>query len=299
MLVPVLVAARALLAAGAPAPASEATPAWTIAFDRVAEGNRDLYAVSAGGGAERRLTHHPADDSLPRYSRDGSRIVYSSERSGSFQVWEVPAEGGPARRLRSNGAREWQADPSPDGRRLALLSDLDGFEKLRVMDLVSGKDRVLVAHGRSLKGRRTVLGNTHWSPDGRSVAFSSNVRIGHQIYVVDVATGEERRVSPLAQGGCEPRFSPDGRKVVYVTRRLLGDRSRIVEHDLGSGRETILVDWPALNYDPVYSPDGSEVAFASNGGGRYALHRLRISDGRSWRLTSGPGDDRNPDYRPR
>lgn len=236
---------------------------------------------------------------MPRWSRDGESIVFSSNRSGTFQVWAIPAPGGPARRLRRNRAREWQADPSPDGRFLALLSDVDGSEKLRVMELATGRDRVLVAHGRSLKGRAAILGNTHWSPDGRSIAFSSNVRIGHQIYVVDAESGSERRVSPLASGGCEPRFSPDGRKLVYVSRRLWRDRSRLVEHDLATGAERVLVDWPALNYDPVYSPDGSELAFASNLEGSYAIYRQRIADGRSWRVGSGTGDARNPDYRPR
>ena len=54
----------------------------------------------------------------------------------------------------------------------------------------------------------------------------------------------------------------------------------------------------ALNYDPVYSPDGSELAFASNITGDWAIYRQRISDGRSWRVTFGPGPARNPDYRP-
>ena len=49
------------------------------------------------------------------------------------------------------------------------------------------------------------------------------------------------------------------------------------------------MDWPALNYDPVYSPDGSELAFASNITGDYAIYRQRLADGKSWRVTHGPG----------
>jgi TolB protein len=115
--------------------------------------------------------------------------------------------------------------------------------------------------------------------------------------VVEVATRQARRISGLTGGGCEPRFSRDGRKVVYVSRGHMRPTSRLVEHDLATGEERVLVSWPALNYDPVYSPDGTELAFASNITGEYAIYRQRLSDGKAWRVTFGPGLARNPDYR--
>jgi TolB protein len=143
-----------------------------------------------------------------------------------------------------------------------------------------------------------VLGNPHWSPDGSRIVFSSNWRIGHQIYVVDVATGDETRVSGLTGGGCEPRFSHDGRRVAYVSRGHRRPTSRLLEHDLASGEEKVLVDWPALNYSPVYSPDGTEIAFSSNVSGEWAIYRQRLADGKVGRVPTGPGPARYPDYRP-
>ncbi len=278
--------------------AGEASLRWDLVYDRTIAARRDLYLVPAGGGPERRLTNDAAADMLPRFSRDGRRLVFSSDRSGTYQLWEMPAAGGDAVRIRANQSTDWQADDSPDGRRVALLSKVEGAEALYVLDRGSGRARALVRHGRNLKGQRAVLGNPHWSPDGQRIVFSSNVSLGHQIYVVDVASGRERQISPTTSGGCEPRFSPDGRKVVYVSRRLWRVKSRIVEHDLEAGRERVLVDWGGLNYDPVYSPDGTEIAFASTRDGAFAIYRLRLSDRRTWRVTSGPGEARNPDYRP-
>ena len=142
------------------------------------------------------------------------------------------------------------------------------------------------------------MGNPHWSPDGTRIVFSSNWRTGHQVYVVDVSTGKTRRVSRV--GGCEPRFSPDGRRVAYVRRRPRKDKtvSHIVEHDLASGEETVLVDWPALNYDPVYSPDGGEIAFASEIGGSWEIYCQRLADGEARQVTFAGADARYPDYRP-
>lgn len=266
---------------------------WELVYERRVAGNLDLFVVPAGGGPERRLTDHPAEDMLARWTPDGRSIVFSSERTGNWQLFEVGAEGGEPRRLRTNTAREFQSDPSPDGRQIAFLSHIDGPECLWLMDRATGAARKLRCHGEA-----SILGNPHWSPDGKLVVFSSNWKIGHQIYVIDVASGDERRLSGLTSGGCEPRFSRDGRKVVYVSRGHLRPTSRLVEHDLSSGDERALVSWPALNYDPVYSPDGSELAFASNITGEWVIYRQRLADGQAWRVTFGPGDARSPDYRP-
>jgi len=267
--------------------------AFELAFEREVEGNQDIYVIPAGGGVERRLTDQPGGDGLPRWTSDGKRIVFGSERSGEWQLWEMTAEGKDPKRLRTNGAREFQSDPSPDDTQIAFLSYIEGPEKLFVMDRATQAAHAVVDHGD------VILGNPHWSPDGKRIVFSSNVRVGHQIYVVDVATRKETRVSGLTSGGCEPRFSRDGTKVVYVSRGHLRPTSRLVEHDLASGQETVLVDWPALNYDPVYSPDGKELAFVSNISGDWVIYRQRLSDKQAWRVTFGKGGARSPDYRPR
>ncbi len=276
-----------------PAAGQSGLPA-DLVYEREVDGNQDLYVQPASGGAEYRLTTDPTIDGLPRWSPDGRAVLFASERDGHWQLYEVAAAGGSARRVRANAYRELQADISPDGRHLAFLSNAGGHEALWTMDRVTGQQAPLVRHGR-----RSVLGNPHWSPDGGRLVFSSNWRIGHQIYVVDRATGVETRLSGLTGGGCEPRFSRDGQRVVYVNRGHRRPTSRLLEHDLASGQEKVLVDWPALNYSPVYSPDGSEIAFSSNISGEWAVYRQRLADGALFRVTAGKGPARYPDYRPR
>ena len=275
------------------ATAADGERAWTLVYDHVVAGNQDLYTIPSTGGVARRLTDDPAHDMLPRFTHDGRAVLFASDRSGQWQIWEVPAEGGTARRVRTNSSVEYQVDESPDGRTLAFLSNEPGAESLLLAPRAGGAARVLVRHGAN-----TIMGNPDWSSDGAQITFSSNWRVGHQIYVVNAGSGEARRISPLHRGGCEPRFSPDGRRVVYVDRGHLGDTSLLTEIDLVSGERKTIVDWPALNYDPAYSPDGREIAFASNITGEYAVYRQRLADGRSWRVTHERGDARYPDYRP-
>jgi Tol biopolymer transport system component len=266
---------------------------WELLYEEEVDGNSDIFVIPAAGGPPRRITEDRGYDTLGRWTPDGKTIVFTSNRSGTPQLWEVSAEGGRERRLRKNQASEYQADPSPDGRRLAFLTNVDGPERLVVMDLATGALTELVRHGAD-----PICGNPHWSPDGARIAFSSNWQVGHQIYVVDVATRAVRRISSITSGGCEPRFTRDGRRVAYVRRGYLAPTSRLVAHDLETGEEQVLIDWPALNYDPAFSPDGSEIAFASNITGEYAIYRQRLSDGRAWRVTFGRGPARYPDYRP-
>ena len=270
-----------------------APPAFELVYERTVGGNQDLYAVGADG-RERRLTDDAAVDALPRWTADGEAVVFTSDRGGSWQIYEVPASGGTARRVRSNAHREWQAEPSPNGKWVAFLSNQEGPEALFIVHRRTGEQRRLVVHGR-----RTGLGNPSWSADSARIVFSTNWAKGFGIHVVDVATGQEQPLTRAHKTGCEPRFHPDGKRILYVRRGGQSEQSRLVEHDLATGRETTLVGWPALNYNPAYSPDGSEIAFTSNVTGEWQVYRQRRQDGRSWRVTHGPGFARSPDYRPR
>jgi len=272
---------------------SGGTPASALVYEQDLGGNKDLYLVPTGGGQPVRLTHHPASDGMPRFTADGRGVIYTTDRSGNWQLWQISVDGGEPERVRTNAHTEWQADESPDGHWLAFLSNQEGPEYLWIMNRQSGEQRALIQHGN-----RTIMGNPDWGPTGARIVFSSNWRRGHQIYVVDVASDEVDRVSPITSGGCEPRLSPDGKKVVYVSRRHLKATSHLVEHDLETGEQKVLVDWPALNYDPVYSPDGTELAFASNIAGEYAIYRQRFSDGKAFRVTFEKEQARYPDYRP-
>ncbi len=88
-----------------------------------AEGQTEIYTVSAEGGPARRLTDHPGFDAVPTWSRDGRSIYFTSERSGSLQLWKMPAEGGTPVQITKHGGVN--AMESADGRTLYYAKGID------------------------------------------------------------------------------------------------------------------------------------------------------------------------------
>jgi Tol biopolymer transport system component len=89
-----------------------------IGYYRVIQDQRDIYVVSADGVSPAQFTTDPASDIQPAWSRDGSKLAFTSERGGLFHIWIAPVSGGrpagPARQITRGQAREMAPEWSPD-----------------------------------------------------------------------------------------------------------------------------------------------------------------------------------------
>lgn len=107
-----------------PVPSSDGR--W-IAYYRVVEGQRDIWVVSADGVSPVRITTDPASDIQPGWSRDGSRLAFTSDRGGLFHIWVAPVTNGrpagPERQLTRGAAREMAPEWSPDDAWIAYTSE--------------------------------------------------------------------------------------------------------------------------------------------------------------------------------
>src|SRR5260370_4833580 len=90
-----------------------------------------VWMVDPEGGEPRRFTSGPKRDTAPRWSPDGTRLAFLSEREGKkkAQLYVMPADGGEATRL--TDLKNGVADPewSPDGTRLPFLSRVGGWQE--------------------------------------------------------------------------------------------------------------------------------------------------------------------------
>ena len=190
----------------------QGSPRWSpdgrrIAFDSCGEdGHWDIWTIDSDGGSLSRVTQDPADDNMPSWSRDGRFIYFSSSRTGNNDIWRAPAAGGPAERVTHNGGR--LAYEAADGKTLFFLRN-GGDSPLMALPLAGGPERKIIECVDSQLGFAVgAAGVYHLGcrTDLRSV----------QLYLLDPATGRDRLLGKLDNGGGGIAVSPDGKTILYT-----------------------------------------------------------------------------------
>ena len=95
----------------------------------------------------------------------------------------------------------------------------------------------------------------------------------------------------LTTGG-GPVWSPDSTKVAFTR----GGDIWVVDRD---GSDEVQLTTPGQNTDPNWSAEGTSIAFTSNRDGNQEIYLMRADGSRQRNLTHRPGDDTEPDWRPR
>jgi TolB protein len=165
------------------------------------QGNAEVYTMREDGSGLKRLTHHPAIDTSPSWSPGGEQIAFTSDRSGVPQIYVMDGDGGNVRRLTYHNRYSDSPAWSPDGRWIAYVARWDGSIELRVMKPDGNDQRVVVGEGLN--------DSPSWGKDARHLVFSSLRGGARAIYVVDIYTGLERRLTTGAQDAITPAWSRD------------------------------------------------------------------------------------------
>jgi Tol biopolymer transport system component/predicted Ser/Thr protein kinase len=199
----------------------------------------NLWRLEVGSGKPAtQVVSSTLRDWCGRFSPDGQRIAFASDRSGSFEIWVCAADGSNPVQLTSFGtgvpdAPRW----SPDGQRIAFAA------------LVASNNRdiyVIGADGgapRRLTTEPSEEGRPSWSQDGRWIYFRSDRSGSQQIWKMPAEGGPAVQVTRA--GGFEVFESPDGKLLYYTKgRRTLGLWSMPV----GGGEETRVLDKVLSNY---------------------------------------------------
>ena len=290
----------------------QAVTSGTLVFQSDVAGRPKIFSFDVATAQVRALTDGTDwRDESPRWSPDGQFIAFTSNRAHygpqpetgtpDLDVYVMRADGSQVRRITSDPGNDHDPSWLPDGQSLVFSSDRASRGDLY---------RVRVADGHTDRLTTNFVGRAIMpavSPDGTKVAFAAQtLRIGEfwnfQVHLLDLASG---RAEPVAASGgaCWPSWSRDGRVLYNV--QLDREPSAIQRRDLATGAVSLVHGNPTLwSYYPRISPDGQWVAVSlspqHHEGENWDLALISATDpSRRIPLTTGAGNDRLPDWKPR
>ena len=256
----------------------------TIVFDLLG----DLYTMPIGGGKAEPLTRGMAIDAQPRFSPDGRRVVFTSDRKGGEGVWILSVDGSDTVQV-TRGKNDKYDSPewTPDGNYILFTKNLE----LHMAHVDGGEGVELIREqpeeedgpgGGNMRYTGAAFGKDPrwvWYAQ-RQGAWRYNTALpDYQLHVYDRVTGETSARSSRIGSAFRPTLSPDGKWLVYGTRYDAQTGLRI--RDLDSGEER----WLAI---PVQRDDQESRATLDVYPGMSftpdSRNLIAFNDGKLWRF---------------
>ena len=257
------------------------------------QGDNEIYRVNALDGSEvKNLTNTGEGiyDQRPVFSPDGTRIAYrsngtpTSNAEGEPEIYRMNVLDGKDKKNLSNtdsGVEEDHPVFSPDGTKIAYesegaqTSNPQGDDEIYRMSALDGTTKKnLTNNGPDVSDYGPVF-----SPDGTKIAYTSygsqtsNPQGDGEVYRVNVLDGKGKmNLSKNAVEDTNPVFSPGGKTLAYIsygkqTSNAEGDAEiyRMSALD-GTTKKNLTNNGPDVSdYGPVFSPDGTKIAYTSYG----------------------------------
>ena len=230
-------------------------------------------ATVPGAPQYRQVTKGGAKDAWPMWSGDGKSLFFMSDRSGAQNIWNISGATVPGATVPGAtvpGAAR-QVTTFKDGRVLWPTISRDGktvaFERdfgIWTVDTSTGRTHELSI---ALRGAPAAAAIEHrvfsdqiqelsLSPDGRKIAFT----VHGEIFSASAKDGgDAMRITASASEEAELAWSPDSRRLAYVSDRD-GTRHLFI-YDFGAARELQVTSGPGRDDVPRFSPDGKWIAF--------------------------------------
>ncbi len=258
-----VLAAATLAATGPPAHAAFPGGIGNIAFvsDRD-HPSEEIYVRDFGGSAATRLTSNAVRDLGPRWSPDGAKLAFYSERGGTWEIFTINADGTGETRLTTDPYDNTDPSWTPDGKEIVFSSDSSGTPNIHVMDADG-------TNVRQLTFSATADVEPAVSPDGLTILFRRTAGGNADLYTVDMAGQDLRRLTTAATFDGHGSWSADGQLIAFTSERD-GD-AEVFVMDADGSNETQLTANSAVDGRPAWAPDGSRIAFESNRDGDYDI----------------------------
>jgi Tol biopolymer transport system component len=259
-------------------PASRSTIAYSI-ISGVKGAVQAIVLISPDGSNRRLLPNQPRDSKVPNFSRDGNRLVFVSNATGTDQLYTINVDGSDMTQLTSGSANS-DASWSPDGKRLAFVSNREGNPEIYIMHSDGSQPKRLTFFDG-------VDGDPSWSADGKQIAFERQTGDRYSIYLINANGSNLYEVMGEGQLNSTPAWSPDGTLIAFERKNGVQWGIWVMNAD-GSNPQPLFATG-SLNWRPTWSPDSSQIAWRSNAGGIQEIWVMNAGGSNAHQLTSENG----------
>ncbi len=300
--------------------------AYTVSVPDLKENrlNGDIWLIPISGGMPVKLTNSPKSDHSPRWSPDGKKIAFISNREGTANIYLIRIGGGEAQKITSSETDLHSPLWSKDGRYILCGSrvlpegkkDIENWMKDELPDCRARTiDRLLFRQwDRWLGDKRNhvflvdvkkgsmkdlspgdfdtppvSLSSDHdfdISPEGKEVCYVKNadprlaVSTNHDLFIVDIETLKEQKITPNLALDTQPHYSPDGRYIAYAAMEKVGyesDRKCLVVYDREERRPLRLTEKLDRSVGQIlWSPDSKALFFTTREEGHSSIYRVDL-----------------------
>ena len=245
----------------------------------------------------RRMAHKVADAAYSRITGEGgyfdSRVVYVAESgpkdNRQKRIAIMDYDGANVQFLTDSASIVLAPRFSPTGDRVLYTSYETGFPRINVLDVTSvGRRQLTTAQGEMSFSPR-------FSRDGSKVIYSLINGGNTDLYMTDLGSGQNIRLTSAPSIETAPSFSPDGSQIVFESDRSGSQQLYIMP---ARGGEPQRISFGQGRYgSPVWSPRGDQIAFTNQESGRFHIGVMR-TDGSEERLLSTSFLDESPTWSP-
>jgi imidazolonepropionase-like amidohydrolase/Tol biopolymer transport system component len=256
----------------------------------------DIYTMPVSGGTPKRIAEGLAWDVQPRFSPDGKRIAFTSDRGGGDNIWLMNVDGSAKKQLTEESFRLLhQPSWSPDGNYIIAKKHFTTGRSLGTGEVwlyhVAGGSGVPLVKKPNERHQKE-LGEPIYAPDGKSIYYTRNITPGpifeyaqnsntdlFNIERYDITTGEISTAASGFGGSVRPSPSPNGKLIAFVRRERA--KSKLYVKDLTTGVERKIYDaldqdvqetWAVTGVYPnmAWTPDNQSIIFWAGG----KIHRV-------------------------
>lgn len=270
-----------------------------IVFYSDPDGDEELYLLTKKG--LEKLTDNTWNDECPKWSPDGKKIAFAANPQGKYEIFIMDLESRDITQITTKlnnpigyAGHAW----SPDGKKIAYTVERSkGIFKrnwIEEIDLRTKKTKKLLPEFSAHHGI------PDYSPTEPLLSFTGKRTRGWDAAMHDFRTNESFF---LVEGGksCRGHFSPDGKKLAYVSTENNKADIWLMNPDGSSKKRLTFMD-ETHEYFPAWSPDGKFIVFSSVAdygsrlAGNWALYVVEVKTGEVSLLLDTPGGDLFPHW---